>query len=301
VSASSLLRRFPSPGASYPRSQLHPATQTHIANPLPRPLPRSSASGSRASKHSISHPLNKISHAIPELPPSIWSTEIGRYQIEENQVVSIRNHPHKSAARTHKPLIPKQVPETGNPKNPGDQIKTKLSLGLADVLIPKEFPTMYLSPILGAASQVMSMFSSNKAASSASPSAPSSTDPLSILDSSGNVDLSQAAQVFSKLQDLSQSNPTQFKQLTTQISSQLQTEAQSATGSASTFLSDLANQFQTASQTGNTSSLQTQTASPGGHHHGHHQSVNQAAYTALNPATDAQTTAQSILQSVQSL
>jgi hypothetical protein len=156
---------------------------------------------------------------------------------------------------------------------------------------------MYLSPILGAASQVMSMFSSNKTASNA----PGSTDPLSILDSSGNVDLSQAAQVFSKLQNLSQSNPTQFKQLTAKISSQLQTEAQSATGSASTFLSDLANQFQTASQTGNTSSLQPQTASPGGHHHGHHHAAGQAAYSALNQTADAQATPQSILQSVQSL
>jgi hypothetical protein len=160
---------------------------------------------------------------------------------------------------------------------------------------------MYISPILGAASQVLSLFSSNKTASSGSSPAPGATDPLSILDSSGNVDLSQAAQVFSKLQNLSQSSPAQFQQLTAKISSQLQTEAQSATGSASTFLSDLANQFQTASQTGNTSSLQPQTASPGGHHHGHHQSVNQAAYNALNPATDAQATAQSILQSVQSL
>jgi hypothetical protein len=161
---------------------------------------------------------------------------------------------------------------------------------------------MYLSPILGAASQVLSLFSSNKTASSgSSPAAPGSTDPLSILDSSGNVDLSQAAQVFSKLQNLSQSNPTQFQQLTAKISSQLQTEAQSATGSASTFLSDLANQFQTASQTGNTSSLQPQTASPGGHHHGHHLSTGQAAYSTLNQTADAQATAQSILQSVHSL
>jgi hypothetical protein len=159
---------------------------------------------------------------------------------------------------------------------------------------------MSLSPLVGAASQVLSLFSSNKAAYSGS-AASSSTDPISILDSSGNVDLSQAAQVFSKLQDLSKSNPAQFKQLTAQISSQLQTEAQSATGSAQTFLSDLANQFQSASQTGNASSLQPQTASPGGHHHGHHHSAGQAAYSALDPTADAQATAESILQSVQSL
>lgn len=158
---------------------------------------------------------------------------------------------------------------------------------------------MSLSPIIGAASQVLNLFSSGATGSASSTS--TSNNPLSsILDSSGNVDLSQAAQVFSKLQDLSQSSPTQFKQLTAKISTELQTEAQKATGSAQTFLSNLANQFNTASQTGSTSSLQPQSASPGGHHHGHHQSAGQAAYDANNSNTDAQATAQGILASVQS-
>jgi hypothetical protein len=161
--------------------------------------------------------------------------------------------------------------------------------------------SMSLSPILGAASQVLSLFGSGSTTSSSSSTPATSTDPLSILDSSGNVNLSQAAQVFSKLQDLSQSNPAQFKQLTAQISSQLQTDAQQASGTTQTFLSNLASQFNTASQTGSTSALQPQTAETGGHHghgHGHHHSSSQAAYDLASQTTDAQSTAAGTVQSI---
>src|SRR5277367_5332650 len=115
---------------------------------------------------------------------------------------------------------------------------------------------MSLSPILGAASQVLSLFSNSSSASS--------TTPAPITDSSGSVDLSQAAQFFSKLQTLAQTDATKFKQLTAQISSQLQTAAQNATGSEQTFLTNLSNQFNTASQTGSASALQPPQAT--GHH-----------------------------------
>jgi hypothetical protein len=162
---------------------------------------------------------------------------------------------------------------------------------------------MSLSPIIGAASQVFSLFAPNSSTPTTGLAAP---DPLSVTDSAGNVNLSQAAQFFSKLQDLSQSNPAQFKQLTAQISSQLQADAQKATGSAQTFLTNLANQFQTASQTGSAASLQPPQGQTGSHHgHGHHHSSGQAAYDASTQVTDAQTTAngaiQSIFQSVQGL
>jgi HSP90 family molecular chaperone len=146
---------------------------------------------------------------------------------------------------------------------------------------------MYLSPIIGAASQVLSLFSSNKASSSPAPSSP---DPLSIVDSNGKVDLSQAAQVFSKLQDLSQSDPAKFKQITANISSQLKAEADQSTGAAQTFLSNLAGKFQTASQTGSTSALH--------HGHGHHSAPTQSAYQLAAQTTDAQATAESTVQSV---
>ena len=66
-----------------------------------------------------------------------------------------------------------------------------------------------------------------------------------------------------QLQQLQSQNPTQFKQLVSNIANQLQAASQQATGNQATFLSNLASKFQTAAQTGNLASLQ-----PGGH--GHH-------------------------------
>jgi hypothetical protein len=153
---------------------------------------------------------------------------------------------------------------------------------------------MSLSPIIGAASQVLSLLGNHSNAGTST-----STPASSIQDSNGNVDLSAAAQLFSKLQDLSQSNPSQFKQLTAQVSAQLQADAQQATGAASNFLSDLSAKFNTASQTGSTASL-----TPHGHH-GHHHSSSQAAYDSTNQTSDAQatanTTVSSLLQQLQSL
>lgn len=136
---------------------------------------------------------------------------------------------------------------------------------------------MSLSPIIGAASQVLNLFGGSSPATGSATS--TSTDP-----SNGNVDLSQAAQFFSKLQDLSQTDSTQFKQLTAQIASQLQTDAQSATGSEQSFLNNLSNQFNTASQTGSANGLQP---------HGHH--------TPYDQPTDSQSLLQNVFQQVPGL
>jgi hypothetical protein len=147
---------------------------------------------------------------------------------------------------------------------------------------------MSLSPIIGAASQVLSLFSSSSSSSNPESNSP---DSFSIVDPNGQVDLSNAAQLFSKLQDLSQGDPAQFKQLTAKISSQLAAEAEKSIGSAQTFLNDLASQFKTASQTGSTSAL----------HYGHayQSSTNQSAMKqSAYEATDAQATAESTVQSL---
>lgn len=152
---------------------------------------------------------------------------------------------------------------------------------------------MSLSPILGIASQALNLFGG----SSAKPS-PSTA-------STGSVDLSEAAQLFSKLQNLSQTNPSQFKQLTSQISSQLQTAAQSATGSAQSFLSTLSTEFQSASQTGTTAPLrpaQAQTAIGGHRHHHYHSdstfSAAQAAYQQASRSADSSSSVASVLQNI---
>ncbi len=86
----------------------------------------------------------------------------------------------------------------------------------------------------------------------------------SISPASGDsVRISGPGQLFSQLQRLQSQNPTQFKQLASEIATQLQTASQQSTGHQATVLSNLANQFQTASQTGSLSSLQQS-------HHSHH-------------------------------
>jgi hypothetical protein len=88
--------------------------------------------------------------------------------------------------------------------------------------------------------------------------------------------LSPFAQLMSELQQLQQSNPTEYKQVTQQIATNLQNAAQTATTdgntSAATQLNTLATDFTNASQSGqlpNVSDL-AQAIGGGGHHHHHH-------------------------------
>jgi hypothetical protein len=92
-------------------------------------------------------------------------------------------------------------------------------------------------------------------------------------------DLSNPAQFFSELEQLSQQNPSAFESITAQIGKQLSTAAaNTADPNQAAFLNNLAANFQTASQTGNFSSLfpqsqgqgAPQAQSPAVHHHGHH-------------------------------
>ena len=106
----------------------------------------------------------------------------------------------------------------------------------------------------------------------------SSLDPLSTqtqgqvdlataVGSSTNSDVSDFASVMNSLQELSQSDPTKFKEVMGSVASTLQADASNATGSQAQFLSQLADKFQQASQTGSMSPLQPPS---GGHHHHHH-------------------------------
>jgi hypothetical protein len=91
-----------------------------------------------------------------------------------------------------------------------------------------------------------------------------------------NTQLSPFAQVATELQQLQQSNPTEYKQVTAQIATNLQSAAQSATASgntaAATQLNQLATDFQNASTSGQLPNFQdlAQAATSGHHHHGHH-------------------------------
>ena len=92
-----------------------------------------------------------------------------------------------------------------------------------------------------------------------------------------NGQLSPFAQVLSSLQQLQQSNPTEYQQVTQQIATNLQSAAQAATNegnsTAANQLNQLSKDFSTASQTGqlpNISDLAQALGGSSGHHRHHH-------------------------------
>jgi hypothetical protein len=79
---------------------------------------------------------------------------------------------------------------------------------------------------------------------------------------------------MSTLQQLQQSNPTEYKQVTAQIASSLQSAAQAANSqgnsTAANQLNQLATDFTNASQSGQLPNIQDLAQAVGGHHHHHH-------------------------------
>lgn len=88
-----------------------------------------------------------------------------------------------------------------------------------------------------------------------------------------NNQLSPFAQVVSTLQQLEQTNPSQYAQVTQQIAANLQTAAQTAQSQGNTTqanqLTVLANDFTNASTSGQLPNLQDLAQTIGGHHHHH--------------------------------
>jgi hypothetical protein len=92
-----------------------------------------------------------------------------------------------------------------------------------------------------------------------------------------NSQLSPFAQLMSTLQQLQQSNPTEYQQVTQQIATNLQSASQTATQdgntSAASQLSQLSTDFTNASTSGqlpNIQDLAQAVGGGGGHHHHHH-------------------------------
>lgn len=106
---------------------------------------------------------------------------------------------------------------------------------------------------------------------------PTSTGVSATSTQSDSGQLSPFAQLLSTLQQLEESNPTQYQQVTAQIATNLQSAAQTATTdgntSAASELNQLATDFNSASQSGqlpNISDLAQAIGGGGGHHHHHH-------------------------------
>ncbi len=96
--------------------------------------------------------------------------------------------------------------------------------------------------------------------------------------------LSPLAQTLSELQQLQQSDPAKYQQVTQQIAANLESAAQTATANGNTAaasqLSTLATDFTNASQSGQLPNVKdlAQALHAGGHHH-HHHSGNSASQT----------------------
>ena len=112
-----------------------------------------------------------------------------------------------------------------------------------------------------------------------------SATPSATTQASDSIQLSPFAQLASALQQLQQSNPSKYAQVTEQISTNLASAAQAAQSQGNTSaagqLTQLASDFSTASQTGQLPNLQdlsqalsggssSGTSRSGGHHHHHH-------------------------------
>jgi hypothetical protein len=102
----------------------------------------------------------------------------------------------------------------------------------------------------------------------------SSTGASSVTAQSETGQLSPFAQLMSMLQQLQQSNPTEYKQVTQQIATNLQSAAKTATADGNSTqaaqLNQLATDFTSASKSGQMPNVQDLAQAVGGHHHHHH-------------------------------
>jgi hypothetical protein len=123
----------------------------------------------------------------------------------------------------------------------------------------------YLQSVLGTALQTAGLSSNSNTGNT--------TQTAAVQQSDGS-QLSPLAQVLSTLQQLQQSNPTEYQQVTQQIATNLQNAAQTAQSQGNTTAADQLNQlakdFTTASQSGQLPNVQDLAQATGGHHHHHH-------------------------------
>lgn len=96
----------------------------------------------------------------------------------------------------------------------------------------------------------------------------------SLLQQADNGNLSPLAQLMSTLQQLQQSDPSKYQQVTEQIATNLQSAAQTAQSQGNTTaanqLNQLAQDFTSASQSGQLPNISDLAKAMGGHHHHHH-------------------------------
>jgi hypothetical protein len=145
---------------------------------------------------------------------------------------------------------------------------------------------MSISPVNNVSSYLQSVLSTSLQGAGLT----TKTDASSLQLPSDNSQLSPFVQVMNTLQQLQQSDPTQYQQVTQQIATNLQAAAQSAQSAgnttAATQLNQLATDFTNASTSGQLPSLQD--LAMGGHHHHHHHSssTSSASSSSASSTTD---------------
>ena len=152
---------------------------------------------------------------------------------------------------------------------------------------------MSIGPLIGLASgYIQSLF-----ASPSSSNTSANTTSAGLSSTSGTQDtnqLSPFAQVLGSLQQLQQSNPSQYQQVTQQISNNLQTASQSATANGNTGLASeltqLSSDFKNASTSGQLPNVQDLAQAIGGGHYHHHRGGGSPASSTASSSTSSSTT-----------
>ena len=160
-------------------------------------------------------------------------------------------------------------------------------------------PSDYLQSLLNSSLQNAGSTANNTNDSSASTAA------SSLAEQSDNGGLSPFAQLMSTLQQLEQSNPTEYAQVTQQIATDLTAAGQTAQSEGNTTaanqLNQLATDFTNASTSGQLPNVQdlAQAVSGGGHHHHHHHgggSLSSSQSSASSTSAATTTTSNSVSQ-----
>jgi DNA-binding transcriptional MerR regulator len=127
----------------------------------------------------------------------------------------------------------------------------------------------YLQSVLGAALQGTGLTSKTTSSSVELPS--------------DNSQLSPLVQLMNTLQQLQQSDPAKYQQVTQQIATNLQKAAQTAQSDGNTTaanqLNQLATDFTNASKSGQLPNIQDLAQALGGHHHHHHHATSSSSST----------------------
>jgi hypothetical protein len=128
----------------------------------------------------------------------------------------------------------------------------------------------------------------------------------SLLQQADNQQISPFAELMSTLQQLQQSNPTKYQQVTAQVATNLASAAQTATSEGNTTaasqLTQLSTDFTNASKTGQLPNIQDLAeAVSGGHHHHHHHHHAAAGSSSSSSSTDNSSSTSSSSSTSQSL